>query len=133
MSMNSFKKKILAWDEFDKNFYILENSINTKIEDLLFIEKQKQILLENTILFAEGKPSNNGLLWGARGTGKSSLIYSAFNYVKEKYNIALLEIKRNQLKYIHSILRQINNIDQKIIIFFDDFSFSAHSYLWGEL
>ena len=92
MSMNSFKKKILAWDEFDKNFYVLENSINTKIEDLLFIEKQKQILLENTILFAEGKPSNNGLLWGARGTGKSSLIYSAFNYVKEKYNIALLEI-----------------------------------------
>ena len=63
------------------------------------------------------------MLWGARGTGKSSLIYSAFNYVKEKYNIALLEIKRNQLKYIHSILRQINNIDQKIIIFFDDFFF----------
>ena len=125
MNMNSFKKKILAWDEFDKNFYVLENSINTKIEDLLFIEKQKQILLENTILFAEGKPSNNGLLWGARGTGKSSLIYSAFNYVIENYNIALLEIKRNQLKYIHSILRQINNIDQKIIIFFDDFSFSA--------
>ena len=125
MNMNSFKKKILAWDEFDKNFYVLENSINTKIEDLLFIEKQKQILLENTILFAEGMPFNNGLLWGARGTGKSSLIYSVFNYVIENYNIALLEIKRNQLKYIHSILRQINNIDQKIIIFFDDFSFSA--------
>ena len=84
MSMNSFKKKILAWDEFDKNFYVLENSINTKIEDLLFIEKQKQILLENTILFAKGMPSNNSLLWGARGTGKSSLIYTVFNYVKEK-------------------------------------------------
>ena len=54
MTINSFKKKILAWDEFDKNFYVLENNINTKIEDLLFIEKQKQILLENTILFAEG-------------------------------------------------------------------------------
>ena len=67
------------------------------------------------------------MLWGARGTGKSSLIYSAFNYVIENYNIALLEIKRNQLKYIHSILRQINNIDQKIIIFFDDFSFAANS------
>ena len=73
MTINSFKKKILAWDEFDKDFYVLENSINTKIEDLLFIEKQKQILLENTILFAKGMPSNNGLLWGARGTGKSSL------------------------------------------------------------
>ena len=127
MSINSFKKKILAWDEFDKDFYIIENRISTKIEDLLFIEKQKQILLENTILFAEGMPSNNGLLWGARGTGKSSLIYNVFNNVKEKYDIALLEIKRNQLKYINYISRQLNNIDQKIIIFFDDFSFAANS------
>jgi hypothetical protein len=127
MPINSFKKKILAWDEFDKSFYVLKNSINIKIEDLLFIEKQKQILLENTILFAKGMPSNNVLLWGARGTGKSSLIFSVFNYVKEKYDIALLEIKRNQLKYINTILRQLNNIDQKIIIFFDDFSFASNS------
>ena len=127
MTINSFKKKILAWDEFDKDFYILESNINTKIEDLLFIEKQKQILLENTILFAQGMPSNNSLLWGARGTGKSSLIFSVFNYIKEEYDIALLEIKRNQLKYINSIFRQLNNIEQKIIIFFDDFSFAANS------
>ena len=127
MTINSFEKKILSWDEFDKNFYVLENKINIKIEDLLFIEKQKQIILENTILFAKGMPYNNGLLWGARGTGKSSLIFSVFNYVKEKYNIALLEIKKNQLKYINFILRQLNNIDQKIIIFFDDFSFSTNS------
>ena len=73
MTINSFRKKILAWDEFDKNFYVLENSINTKIKDLLFIEKQKQILLENTILFAEEKSSNNGLLWGARSTGNRRL------------------------------------------------------------
>ena len=91
MSINSFKKKILAWDEFDKNFYVSENSISIKIEDLLFIEKQKQILLENTILFAKGMPSNNGLLWGARGNGKSSLIFGVFNYVKERYDITLLE------------------------------------------
>ncbi len=127
MTVNSLKKKILAWDEFDKSFYVLENSINIKIEDLLFIEKQKQILLENTILFAKGMPSNNGLLWGARGTGKSSLIFTVFNYVKKKYDIALIEIKKNQLKYINSILRQLNNIDQKIIIFFDDFSFASNS------
>ena len=72
-------------------------------------------------------PSNNALLWGARGTGKSSLIFSVFNYIKEKYNIALLEIKRNQLKYINSNFRQLNSIDKKIIIFFDDFSFASDS------
>ena len=72
-------------------------------------------------------PSNNGLLWGARGTGKSSLIFSVFNYIKEEYDIALLEIKRNQLKYINSIFRQLTIIEQKIIIIFDDFSFAANS------
>ena len=45
MTINSFKKKILAWDQFDKNFYVLENNINTKIEDLLFIEKPRASLL----------------------------------------------------------------------------------------
>ena len=72
-------------------------------------------------------PSNNGLLWGARGTGKSSLIFSVFNYIKEEYDIALLEIKRNQLKYINSIFRHLTIIEQKIIIIFDDFSFAANS------
>ena len=72
-------------------------------------------------------PSNNGLLWGARGTGKSSLILSIFNHVKEKYDIALLEIKINQLQYINYILRQLNNFNEKIIIFFDDFSFASNS------
>ncbi len=127
MTINSFKKKILAWDEFDKKFYIIKNNISIKIEDLLFIENQKQILLNNTILFAQGKPSNNGLLWGYRGTGKSSLILSIFNHVKEKYDIALLEIKSNQIRYINSILHRLDEVGQKIIIFFDDFSFNTNS------
>ena len=64
--------------------------------------------------------------YGEQEVLENLLIFSVFNYVKEKYNL-LLEIKRNQLKYINSILRQLNNIDQKIIIFFDDFSFAANS------
>ena len=127
MTIKSFKKKILNYDEFEKKFYVIRSSTSTKINDLLFIDYQKRILLKNTILFAQGQPSNNGLLWGSRGTGKSSLIFSIFNYVKEKNNIGLLEVKRNQIKYINSILRQLSEIDEKIIIFFDDFSFTSDS------
>ena len=127
MTIKSFKKKILNYDEFEKKFYVIKSSTSIKINDLLFIDYQKRILLKNTILFAQGQPSNNGLLWGSRGTGKSSLIFSIFNYVKEKNNIGLLEVKRNQIKYINSILRQLSEIDEKIIIFFDDFSFTSDS------
>ena len=127
MTINSFRKKIFAWDEFEKNFFLIQNNINIKLQDLLFIEKQKKVLLENTILFAEGKPSNHGLLWGSRGTGKSSLILSIFDNVIKNYNVALLEIRRNQMKYINLILRKLENIDQKVIIFFDDFSFFTNN------
>ena len=38
------------------------------------MERQKQILLDNTLRFARGLPANNAMLWGARGMGKSSLV-----------------------------------------------------------
>ena len=127
MEINNLKKKILAWDEYEKEFFFIENNINININDLLFIEKQKKILLKNTILFAEGRPFNYGLLWGSRGTGKSSLVFSIFNYLIKNHDISLLEIKRNQIKFISSILRKLNDINQKFIIFFDDFSFASES------
>ena len=48
-------------------------------EDLLNIDDQKERLLTNTEQFIAGLPSNNALLWGARGTGKSSLIHALLN------------------------------------------------------
>ena len=41
------------------------------------VERQKHILLENTLRFARGLPANNAMLWGARGMGKSSLVKAA--------------------------------------------------------
>ena len=41
------------------------------------VERQKQILLDNTLRFARGLPANNAMLWGARGMGKSSLVKAA--------------------------------------------------------
>ncbi len=88
MTLNSFKKKILAWDEFDKDFYILDNSINTKIEDLLFIEKQKQILLENTILFAQGTYHQIMVCSGAQEVLENHLLFLVFLIMLKK-NITL--------------------------------------------
>lgn len=123
MTIKSFKNSIFAWDEYENKFYKVINSKNLRINDLHYITKQKEVLLKNTILFVEGKLSNNALLWGARGTGKSSLVLAVFNEVLKNYNVALLEIKRNQIKYLSSILRRLNNFDEKFIIFCDDFSF----------
>ncbi len=49
------------------------------LDDLMFIDRQKQRIEANTAQFVSGFPANNVLLWGARGTGKSSLIHGLLN------------------------------------------------------
>ena len=120
------ENKLLAWDELEKNFYRIKCSNLIKFDDLLHINRQKEILFDNTKLFCAGKPSNNALLWGARGTGKSSLVLSVFKEITKKYNLSILEVKTNQIKILESILRKLNIFNNKFIIFCDDFSFSAN-------
>ncbi|NQV54854.1 MAG: DUF815 domain-containing protein, partial [Rhodospirillales bacterium] len=70
------------------------------------IEQQRDTLLENTRRFAEGLPSNNALLWGARGTGKSSLVKAVHAEVNAKSNnkMALVEIHREDIPSLPRLL-----------------------------
>ena len=52
----------------------LDYNLDINLEDILFVEKQKKLIFDNTNNFLENKDSNNILLWGARGMGKSSLV-----------------------------------------------------------
>ena len=52
---------------------------NTTLGELLGVEEQKQIMINNTRQFLAGLPANNALLWGSRGTGKSSLVKALLN------------------------------------------------------
>ena len=63
------------------------------------IDRSKDILLDNTRRFAKGFPANNALLWGARGTGKSSLVKAVHAQVNEEIadKLALIEIHREDL------------------------------------
>ena len=57
----------------------IEHVETTRLEDLVGIDKQKSILEKNTRQFLRGYPSNNVLLWGSRGTGKSSVVRALLN------------------------------------------------------
>ena len=121
----SIKKGLVVWDEHLKTFYnIKDNKFNATL--LCNIEKQKNILYQNTLLFAEGKPANNALLWGARGTGKSSLVLAVYQAISSKNNLSMIEIKRNQIYYLSSIIRYLEVLNRKFIIFCDDFSFLSN-------
>ncbi len=91
-------------------------------DDLVGIELQKRKLIDNTQRFVSNLPSNNVLLWGARGTGKSSLIKALLNAFK-KDGLRLIEIDKEDMDDLIEISDTIRDLPYKFIIFCDDLSF----------
>jgi hypothetical protein len=92
---------------------------------LIGIDRQKKSLLDNTKNFALGNFTNNALLWGSRGNGKSTLIKSIFNELSVQYsNIRLIQLNKNDIhdiSHLYSLLNKFNNYHY--VIFIDDLSF----------
>jgi uncharacterized protein len=91
------------------------------------IERNRDILLDNTRRFARGLPANNALLWGARGTGKSSLVKAVHATVNEesKGALALIEIHREDLASLPVLLGRLRSQPRRCLLFCDDLSFDA--------
>jgi predicted AAA+ superfamily ATPase len=91
------------------------------------IDRSKDILLDNTRRFAKGFPANNALLWGARGTGKSSLVKAVHAAINEEIadKLALIEIHREDLTSLPKLLGILRPQKRRCILFCDDLSFDA--------
>ena len=95
------------------------------LRDLVGIDAQQQRLLDNTQRFLQGKPANNALLWGARGTGKSSLIKAVFNELKDS-KLRLIEVDKTDLLSLHDIVDDIREQDFRFIVYCDDLTFDSN-------
>ena len=117
-----------VYDDSLKNLKPVKKISRVPIQLLKGLENQKDILLKNTKNFANNLPANNALLWGAKGTGKSSLVKSVHAEINIQNNekIKLIEIHRediNNLPYLLSKLADYN--ENKFILLCDDLSFDA--------
>lgn len=92
------------------------------LSDLHNIESQKQQIEQNTRQFVAGKPANNVLLTGARGTGKSSLIKACLNQYADQ-GLRLIEVDKNDLVDLPDIVDLVAQQPERFIIFCDDLSF----------
>jgi len=90
--------------------------------DLHNIEAQKQQIMRNTTQFVEGRPANNVLLTGARGTGKSSLIKACLNEHAPR-GLRLIEVDKDDLCDLPDIVDLVAGRPERFIIFCDDLSF----------
>jgi predicted AAA+ superfamily ATPase len=100
----------------------VKHTSQIQFSDLQHIDRQKDLILSNTQHFVEGKPANNVLLTGARGTGKSSLIKAALNEFSSK-GLRLIEVDKEHLTDLGDLTDLLANRSEKFIIFCDDLSF----------
>jgi predicted AAA+ superfamily ATPase len=103
-----------------------------RLQQLLGIDSQKQQLITNTERFLAGKPANNALLWGARGTGKSSLVKALLNDYKDQ-GLRIIEVDKEDLLYLPEIVDDIREHDHRFIIYCDDLSFESGDSLYKPL
>jgi predicted AAA+ superfamily ATPase len=93
-----------------------------RLSDLKEIEPQKEKIQLNTLQFVNGKPANNVLLTGARGTGKSSLIKACLHEYAER-GLRLIEVDKADLTDLPDIVDVVSERPEKFIVFCDDLSF----------
>lgn len=101
------------------------NPHRIRLDDLQGIDRQKDEIDRNTRQFLRGLPANNALLWGSRGTGKSSLIKALLNeYAAE--GLRVIEVDKFDLIDLPDIVEQIDGQSGRFVIFCDDLSFEAN-------
>lgn len=95
-----------------------------QLTDLLGIERQKTQFNQNLQSFLHGQPANHALLWGARGTGKSSLMKAALNEY-HSLGLRVIELEKDDIADLPDISDQIRGLPWRFVIYCDDLSFDA--------
>ncbi|MDY6805332.1 MAG: ATP-binding protein [Cyanobacteriota bacterium] len=93
-----------------------------KLSELVEYESQKETLVKNTEFLLAGYPALHVLLYGSRGSGKSSLVKALLDRY-QKRNLRLIEVAKSDLNDLPLIVERLRGVPQKFIIFVDDLSF----------
>ncbi|MGP3792411.1 ATP-binding protein [Pseudomonas sp. B392_1p] len=114
------------WQREGRTGYLLplNVSLDLSLSDLIGIDTQREQLARNTRQLVAGLPANHALLWGARGTGKSSLV-RALLAEQAGAGLRLIEIERDHLADLPRIVEQLAELEQRFVLFCDDLSFEA--------
>ncbi len=92
------------------------------MDDLQHIDRQKEVIDRNTVQFLEGKPANNVLMTGARGTGKSSLVKAMLATYGDR-GLRLIEVDKSDLGDLQEIVEAVAERPERFLVFADDLSF----------
>lgn len=103
-----------------------------RLGNLHGIDEQKALLQRNTLQFVRGLPANNALLWGSRGTGKSSLVKALLGEFQGQ-GLRLVGVARQDLHQLPDIIAQLQPRPEHYVIFADDLSFESDDASYKQL
>ena len=103
-----------------------------RLDNLKEYESQKQKANNNMVSFLSGNPYNNVLLYGDRGTGKSSCVKALANEYAE-VGLRVIQLEKNKLKHLSGLMQQLADNPLKFLIFIDDLTFSEDDDNMGTL
>ena len=132
------KAEAFIWQAEPEAFLPVLDVNRVPLSLLKGIDRIRDVLHENTVRFARGLPANNALLWGARGTGKSSLVKAVHAAVgreaKDGGTLKLVEIYREDIGTLPRCLAHLRETKGKrFILFCDDLSFEARDTSYKSL
>ncbi len=118
--------RAFTWNPLKKQFQAVINQDKKNLNDLCGYEDQRSVVISNTFRFLEGKPANNLLLYGDRGTGKSAAVKAVCNEYADR-GLRLLEVKKKDIFDLPEIMEQLSMRALKFVLFIDDLSFEENS------
>lgn len=124
-----------VWHTENKSFAPVAKPHSLDLDLLKGIDRSKNTLMENTRHFAAKRPANNALLWGARGTGKSSLVKACHKALKDEFPVLkLIEVHREDIGELPLIMSHLQGAsDFRFILYCDDLSFEAREATYKAL
>ena len=117
------RHKMFVLDD-DGKIVPIKNPDKISLNDLIGYERERGIVVDNTLALLNNKSANNVLLYGDAGTGKSSTVKALVNSFYDK-GLRLIEFKKNQLEFIPQVIEELSNNPLKFIFFIDDLTFSS--------
>lgn len=121
---NGLLSKYIAF-RFDGELKGIANSDKAEFSEIVGMEHQKKVLIENTQAYIDGKFANNVLLFGDRGTGKSTSVKALLNMFA-KDGLRVIELPKSAITKIPELTKQLEDSPHKYILFLDDLTFERH-------
>lgn len=115
---------------FNGDLLPVESIDPIRLSDLKSYEEQRRQVVDNTLCFLRGKPAQNVLLYGDRGTGKSSTVKAVLNEYDE---LRMVEVSKSDVALLPALFRRLREIPLKFIVAIDDLVFNENDDRFGIL